>query len=177
MDPVRSVARRRQAQQPEHLRHPLSLLGTTLGYLASVTIGITHSRELSVLINRSFISTWHQSVTYWVQGQNSPTPQSGSTVAINDTAPTSDRYNLALIEVLPQVGSGSSGSTGSSRTYSASGAISPVSSGAGTTVTLTGPLNAAVSTDASGDYSFSGLTNGVYVVTPSKTAIRSVRQV
>jgi fibronectin type 3 domain-containing protein len=39
--------------------------------------------------------------TYWVQRQNAPTPASGTAVTINDTAPTSDKFNLALIEVLP----------------------------------------------------------------------------
>jgi hypothetical protein len=39
--------------------------------------------------------------TYWVQKQNAFTPLSGTTVTINDTAPTSDRYNLSICEVLP----------------------------------------------------------------------------
>ncbi|HEY1216190.1 MAG TPA: hypothetical protein VGE93_21385, partial [Bryobacteraceae bacterium] len=39
--------------------------------------------------------------TYWVQMQNSPTPTSGTTVTINDTAPTTDRYNLTICEILP----------------------------------------------------------------------------
>ena len=39
--------------------------------------------------------------TYWVQMQNSPTPTSGTVVIINDTAPTTDRYNLTICEVLP----------------------------------------------------------------------------
>jgi hypothetical protein len=39
--------------------------------------------------------------TYWVQRQNTPTPFSGASVTINDTAPTGDRYNLAICEVLP----------------------------------------------------------------------------
>ena len=39
--------------------------------------------------------------TYWVQRQNNSTPVSGTTVTINDTAPTGDRYNLAIVEVLP----------------------------------------------------------------------------
>jgi chitodextrinase len=38
--------------------------------------------------------------TYWVQRQNAPTPASGTAVTINDTAPTGDRYDLAVIEVL-----------------------------------------------------------------------------
>jgi hypothetical protein len=39
--------------------------------------------------------------TYWVQRQNSPTILSGTSVTINDTSPTGDRYNLATCEVLP----------------------------------------------------------------------------
>ena len=37
---------------------------------------------------------------HWVQRQNSTTPASGTTVMINDTAPTTDRYNLTLAEIL-----------------------------------------------------------------------------
>jgi len=37
--------------------------------------------------------------TYWVQRQNTSTPVSGTTVRINDTAPTGDRYNLSICEV------------------------------------------------------------------------------
>ena len=38
--------------------------------------------------------------TYWVQRQNSTTPPTGTPVTINDTSPTSDQWNLAIIEVL-----------------------------------------------------------------------------
>lgn len=38
--------------------------------------------------------------TFWVQNQTAATPLSGTTVTINDTAPTSDRYNLSAIEIL-----------------------------------------------------------------------------
>jgi hypothetical protein len=38
--------------------------------------------------------------TYWVQRQNSSTPLSGTSVTINDTAPTGDRYNLTAVEIL-----------------------------------------------------------------------------
>jgi hypothetical protein len=38
--------------------------------------------------------------TYWVQRQGSTTPLSGTTVTINDTAPTTDRYNLSVCEIL-----------------------------------------------------------------------------
>ncbi len=39
--------------------------------------------------------------TYWVQRLTSPTPTVGTVVTINDTAPTGDRYNLTIVEVLP----------------------------------------------------------------------------
>ncbi len=39
--------------------------------------------------------------TFWTQRQTAPTPSAGTTVAINDTAPTADRWDLAAIEVLP----------------------------------------------------------------------------
>src|SRR5882762_6614287 len=38
--------------------------------------------------------------TYWVQRQVSPTASSGTSVTINDSAPTGDRYNLSIVEVL-----------------------------------------------------------------------------
>jgi hypothetical protein len=37
--------------------------------------------------------------TYWVQMQTATTPLSGTTVTINDTAPSTDRYNLSIFEV------------------------------------------------------------------------------
>ncbi|MDA0160515.1 DUF1929 domain-containing protein [Solirubrobacter ginsenosidimutans] len=39
--------------------------------------------------------------TFWLQRQTDPTPTAGSTVAISDTAPTNDRWNLSTIEILP----------------------------------------------------------------------------
>ena len=37
--------------------------------------------------------------TYWVQRTLNPTPVSGTSVTINDTAPTSDRYNMFIAEI------------------------------------------------------------------------------
>ncbi len=48
--------------------------------------------------------------TYWVQAQNATIPSSATAVTINDTAPTSDRYNLTICEILASSGSG--GGTG-----------------------------------------------------------------
>ena len=38
--------------------------------------------------------------TYWTQSTSASTPASGTTVAISDTAPTADRWNLTSVEVL-----------------------------------------------------------------------------
>ena len=54
-------------------------------------------------------------------------------------------------------------------TYSVSGTLSPTANGSGATVTLSGAASATTTADSSGSYSFSGLANGIYAVTPSRT--------
>ena len=102
--------------------------------------------------------------TYWVQMQNNPTPLSGTSVIINDTAPTGDRYNLSIVEVLAATSGGGS-------TSSISGELSPSSlmSGAIVTLTLPGGGTATTSPDGSGNYTFANVGNGTYIVTPSKS--------
>ncbi|GAA4138244.1 galactose oxidase-like domain-containing protein [Leifsonia shinshuensis] len=39
--------------------------------------------------------------TYWLQRTNAPTAAAGTAVTINDTAPTTDLWDLALVEILP----------------------------------------------------------------------------
>ena len=58
---------------------------------------------------------------------------------------------------------------GGTTTYTISGTIAPTSGGAQATVSLTGAATAAVTADSSGNYSFSGLANGSYTVTPGKS--------
>src|SRR5207247_561800 len=41
--------------------------------------------------------------TYWVQGMTGTTPQAGTSVTINDIAPTGDQYNLSICEIVPAV--------------------------------------------------------------------------
>ena len=60
-------------------------------------------------------------------------------------------------------------SSSSSATYNISGTISPASAGNGTTVSLSGPASASATGNSSGNYSFSGLANGTYIVTPSRS--------
>jgi uncharacterized protein (TIGR03437 family) len=98
--------------------------------------------------------------TYWVQMQNAPTPLSGTNVTINDTAPITDQYNLSIVEILPALAP-------SSQTWTITGSLG--SSGSGATMTLSGPVSATITADASGNYIFSGVANGTYTVTPSKS--------
>jgi hypothetical protein len=58
--------------------------------------------------------------------------------------------------------------TSAGPTYSISGTITPAASGSGATITLSGGATGTTTTDASGNYMFSGLANGNYTVTPSK---------
>ena len=96
--------------------------------------------------------------TYWVQKQNSPISAAGTTVGISDTAPTTDRYNLAICEVLA--------APASPTTWSIAGAISPAAGGAGTTITIGEAI--AATADGSGAYIVSGLASGSYALTPNK---------
>lgn len=57
--------------------------------------------------------------------------------------------------------------TATNSTFSISGTISPVTGGSGSTVTLSGAAAATTIADASGNYTFTGLANGVYAITPS----------
>src|SRR5262249_20035156 len=54
-------------------------------------------------------------------------------------------------------------------TWTISGTVSPAANGTGTTLTLTGTSSGSTTADSSGNFSFSGLSNGTYTVTPAKT--------
>jgi hypothetical protein len=56
-----------------------------------------------------------------------------------------------------------------SQTFSISGTISPAAGGNGAKVTLSGTVSATTTANSSGAYTFSGLANGTYAVTPSRT--------
>jgi hypothetical protein len=54
-------------------------------------------------------------------------------------------------------------------TATISGTIIPTAGGSGATVLLTGPMAATTTTNVSGSYTFTGLPNGTYAVTPSES--------
>jgi hypothetical protein len=60
-------------------------------------------------------------------------------------------------------------STAAPSTFSISGTITPASSGSGATVTLGGAAAATTTTSSVGAYTFTGLANGSYTVTPTSS--------
>ena len=81
--------------------------------------------------------------TYWVQRQNAATAASGTSVTINDTAPTGDRYNLSIVEVL--VSPTQSLTSDLTVTKSHSGNFAQGQTGATYTITVTNSGTAATS--------------------------------
>jgi plastocyanin len=81
-------------------------------------------------------------------------------------------FVLLAIVVLAGCGGGSGGGDGGvgAGVYSISGQVTSNSSGlSDVTMTLSGTSSATAITDASGNYTFAGLDNGSYTVTPSRT--------
>jgi hypothetical protein len=66
------------------------------------------------------------------------------------------------------IGCGGGGGGSAPSTYSITGAVSGYAP-TGVTINLTGAATATATTDASGNFSFTGLSNGTYIVTPVKT--------
>lgn len=100
--------------------------------------------------------------TYWVQMLSSPVPSSGTTAVIDDITPTTDRYDMSIVEV-------TFGQTAPPPPPPASYSISGTAGVSNATVTLSGPSSASVTANGSGNFVFSNLANGNYSVTPSLT--------
>jgi len=81
--------------------------------------------------------------------------------------------SLAMVVPLALVGGCSGLTTQSTQppppTYSIGGTISPTTGGSGASVTLSGAVTATTTANSSGAYTFTGLANGTYAVTPSNT--------
>ena len=82
---------------------PTATLTTTTAnsWVFAVGNDWTASAPRTVGPNQTLVSqsTDARGDTYWVQSLNALTPIAGTTVTINDTAPTTDNWNLALIEI------------------------------------------------------------------------------
>jgi hypothetical protein len=55
------------------------------------------------------------------------------------------------------------------QTYTISGTLNPAAGGNGATLALSGPASAGTTANSSGNYTFAGLANGTYAITPSHT--------
>ena len=77
--------------------------------------------------------------------------------------------SLMLIAMVGCQSASQKQASANSPTWSISGTISPATTGSGATVILSGSSSATTTVDAFGNYSFTGLANGSYTVTPSKT--------
>ncbi len=77
---------------------------------------------------------------FWVQRTTSPTPSSGTSVTLNDTAPTADRFNMTIVEVLRAPTTDTTAPT-AAISAPASGATV---SGTGVTITATAADNVGV---------------------------------
>ncbi|MDQ1475116.1 MAG: large repetitive protein, partial [Actinomycetota bacterium] len=93
--------------------------GTANAATGAPTVGLTTTRASSwvfgvgndwdratartVGAGQTMVHQWVDSTTgdtYWTQSTSAPTPASGTAVAISDSAPTADRWNLTSVEVL-----------------------------------------------------------------------------
>jgi len=89
------------------------------------------------------------------------------------------RALLCMVALLPAVlawgcsgivsGQNSSAAQTPPQAYNISGTIGPAAGGSGATVALSGAAAASTTADGTGNYSFTGLANGTYAVSPSRT--------
>jgi len=92
-----------------------------------------------------------------------------SSPSINSVARESLLLAATLLPIIFLWGCTSTPKTPPTQTYSISGAITPVAGGSGATVTLSGTATGTTTADSTGSYSFAGLANGTYAITPGLT--------
>jgi uncharacterized protein (TIGR03437 family) len=90
---------------------PQATLITTQNNSLVIGVGTDTSNAIARTIGsgQTMVHQYLASVsnTYWVQGMSSATAASGTSVTINDSAPTGDPYNLSIVEILAAVPAGS----------------------------------------------------------------------
>ena len=83
----------------------VGLTTTAAGSLA-YAVGNDYDNAISRTLSpgQALISQWvdtNTGDTYWVQGTDAPSSAFGQSVTLSDTAPTTDQWNLAAVEVTP----------------------------------------------------------------------------
>jgi len=83
---------------------PSATLATTRANSIVVGVGNDYDNAIARTLgpNQTLVQQYLATIgdTYWVQRTTSSVPASGTTVTMNDTAPTTDRYNLTIAEIL-----------------------------------------------------------------------------
>jgi alpha-tubulin suppressor-like RCC1 family protein len=85
---------------------PTVSLTTTQPESWAFAVGEDYSNAIARTLGpgQSQISQWVDLTpgeTFWVQDQTATTPTAGTTVTLNDTAPTTDIWDMAAVEILP----------------------------------------------------------------------------
>ena len=144
-----------------------SLIATRDG---SLVFGVGNDWDTNTLrtvpANQTMVHQYPATVgdCYWVQRITAPLAANTSAI-VNDTAPSNDRYNLAVVEILPPAIVGGS--------FAVNGSASPASTAVGASVALTqgGTTVNTTTIDSTGSYSFAGVSSGSYSVVPSKPGV------
>ncbi len=123
---------------------------------ATVTLSGATSATHTADSSGNYTFTGLSSGTYAVTASHT-----GYTFSPSAQAATVNGANVSRINFTATVQSGS--------TYSISGTVSPTAGGSGATVMLSGAAGATTVTNTLGNYTFTGLANGTYIVTPTNT--------
>src|SRR6185437_2162252 len=113
------------------------------------------------------------SVQFQVDGVNTGAAETAAPYVLSwDTTQTSNGTHTLTVTAKDAAGNSTTSAPvtvtvkNTLATFSLSGTIGPTAAGNGATVTLSGTSSATTTTNSSGAYSFSGLANGTYTVTP-----------
>jgi len=149
----------------------------TVGQDSSKTVTVRNQGDVTMTLSQATVTA----ATFTPSGLTLPISLTGGqsvtfSVVFAPTTSGTSTSNLALINngpvsslLVSLSGTGTTTPPPPPSSYSISGTVSPAASGTGATVTLAGAAEATTSVNASGNYSFTGLANGSYTVTPSKT--------
>jgi|GEM_PF-6503273 hypothetical protein len=123
----------------------------------------THDTSLTTSVGSGF-----SLIAIATEDSSSHQPLAMEYKVANSTTATAATFSLSASTGWAQAGAAFRPAGSGPITYSISGSVTPASVGANSTLTLSGAAAATTTADASGNYTFSGLSNGAYVVTPSK---------
>ncbi len=134
-----------------------SITGTVSGSGASgTTLSLSGTASATTTANASGVFTF----TGLAKGTYAITPShTGFTFTPNSQSATIGTANVTGVNF----------TSNAAATFTISGTITPASSGSGATVTLSGSAAATTTASSAGAYTFSGLANGNYTVTPSSS--------